>query len=181
MAMVHIDAGDLPLLERELIAARRRLGREDDYTFKHVSAKPNTHHQFYAALRAVPGLTAHIHRYNRATWTPLHVQPRFGDPCICDGLITLTLGCPQGVVADQRLYIDYPRREKDIVDAFRTALRQSLRAAGRRSFGRIQPRPDQRLSGEIVQVADMIAGEAREQAGIGGVFLPQLGARVQII
>jgi hypothetical protein len=181
IAMVHVDESDWLKLENELATARIRLGRGSNYVFKHVDAKPRVHDQFYMAIANVSSLQAHVYRYDRSNWSLQHAKAACGDPCICDAFITLTLRCPRGVVENQTLYIDLPRRERDIVVAFATALRHSVGGARQRSFRHIKPRPDDRLEGGIVQVADMIAGEVREQSGIGGPYLPRLGSRIRIV
>jgi hypothetical protein len=92
--MVHVDESDLSNLEAALAAARRRLGRGPDYVFKHVGAKENVHHQFYRAITEISSLKAHVYRYDRTNWNLQHARAADGDPCICDGIISLTLGCP---------------------------------------------------------------------------------------
>ena len=181
IAIVHVHEADLPNLETELAAARRRLGRDSDYVFKHVGAKENVHHVFYNAITAIPSLKAHLYRYDRSNWNLQHAKAADGDACVCDGIITLTLGCPADLVDDQILLIDLPRRERDVLQAFRTAIRQSMRQAHRAPFRSIKPHPDHRLEGGIVQAADMLAGEVREQSGIGGPFLGSLGSRVRMV
>jgi hypothetical protein len=84
-------------------------------------------------------------------------------------------------VDDQILLIDLPRRERDVLEAFRTAIRKSMRQAHRAPFRSIKPHPDLRLEGGIVQVADMIAGEVREYAGIRGPFLEPLACRIKMV
>jgi hypothetical protein len=181
MAMVHVNGCDLPTLETELVAARKRLGQKLDYPFKHTEAKEITHRLFYGAMANIPSFTVDVYAYNRSGWTLRHVPPTYGDPCLCDAFITLTLGCPRGLVEEQILYIDYPRREREIVIAFATALRNSMKGTLQRSFRHIRPRPDDRLEGGIIQAADMIAGEVREYPRLGGPYLPHLGSRIRIV
>jgi hypothetical protein len=168
-------------LEAELAAARERLGYGTAHVFKHTSARDITHHHFYAALANVPRLCAHVYEYPKLDWSPQFAAPACGDHCICDAFVTLTLRLPSELVEKQTLYIDYPRRERAIVVAFATTLRNSMKGTRQRSFAKIQPRPDDRHEGGIIQVADMIAGEVRQHAGIGGPYLSALGARVRIV
>jgi hypothetical protein len=181
IAMVHFDETGLSQLEDELAAARRRLGRAPDYVFKHVDAKTNAHEQFYAAISNVRSFRAHVYIYDRTLWTPRHAKPTRGDHCICDGIVALSLSCPEELVADQTLYIDLPRKELGVVRAFAKVNRQTFRVSGRRSFRDIKPRPDDRLDGTIVQVADMIAGEVREQGGAAGPYLSPIAARIEVV
>jgi hypothetical protein len=84
------------------------------------------------------------------------------------------------LVADQTLYIDLPRNELGVVRPFAKVIRHTSREYGRRSFRDIKPQPDDRLDGTIVQVADMIAGEVREQGGVNGPYLARLAARIEV-
>jgi hypothetical protein len=179
--MVHVDGSDLATLENELAAARRRLGQKSDYPFKHTDAKQITHRHLYRAISNVPTFTADVCAYDRSSWSLRHAPPTCGDPCICDAFISLTLGCPRHLIEKQILYIDYPRRERDVVIAFATALRNSMKGTFQRSFRHIRPRPDDRLEGGIIQAADMIAGEIREYPSLGGPYLPHLGSRIRIV
>jgi hypothetical protein len=181
MAMVHVDGCDLATLEIELMAARKRLGKKLDYAFKHTDEKAIAHHHFYRAIAKVPTFTVNVYAYSRWGWTPRHSSPACGDPCICDAFISLALGCPRHLIENQILYIDYPRRERDIVVAFATALRNSMKGTLQRSFRHIRPRPDDRLEGGIIQAADMIPGEIREYPDLGGPYLPDLGSRIRIV
>jgi hypothetical protein len=180
VAIVHVASDELAVLESELAEARRRLGRGDRYAFKHLEANDDIHTRFYAAIGRVQNLRAHVLVCDRSSWVLQHVKTRRGDPCVCDTITALALLCPESVVADQTLYIDLPRRELPVVDAYRTAIRKSMRQADRRSFGHISPRPDDRLESGIVQAADMIAGEVREQLGLDGPYLPRLGSRIRV-
>lgn len=181
IAMVHIARDDLELLDGAFRVGRRSIGRNDDHVFKHVSARANAHEVVYEALRSVPSLHAHVLRFDRRSWSPRCPRPQRGDHSICDAIITLAMACPERVVAEQLLFLDYPRGEKDIVDAFRTVLRGEFRAARLSAFKDVRPRPDSRRDGAIIQAADMIAGEVREQSGVGGLYLPRLGNKLRLI
>lgn len=182
IAMVSIDQDDLEDLDREFAFARRNMGRDDDFVFKHLGAKPRVHREFYSAIVRVRSFQARVYRFDRSRWQQTFVKSAAGDPCICDGIITLAKGCPTCLVANQLLHIDLPRKpEGRIVDAFRTAIRKELRASKMVSFADVRPRPDDRRDGAIIQAADMIAGEVREIGGLGGPYLPLLGTRIVCI
>jgi hypothetical protein len=181
MAMVHIAGDDMAILETEIAAARKRLGYSPHHVFKHTEAKEEAHDQFYVALARIPSLTAHVYGYRRTSWVVRYPSPASGDSRVCDALIALTLACPRHVVEGQTPYIDLPRRERDVVIAFATALRRSMKGTRQRSFGKIQPQPDDRLAGGIVQAADMIAGEVRQHGELGGPYLARLGGRVVLL
>jgi hypothetical protein len=91
-------------------------------------------------------------------------------------------GCADSLVADQRLFVVLPSSERRIIRTWRTALRKALKSGARQSIGNIQPCPDHRQKyGDIVQVADMIAGEVHEQAGLGGPNLATMSSRIRLV
>ena len=180
LAIVHFDEQVLPDLGRELAAVRMTLRLRSNYPFKHLSASPPVHHHVFAALSRL-AMSAHVHIVDKSTWTKQYIRQSSGPDRICDGLITPVLGCPDSVVANQRLFVDLERKDLSVVRNQRTALRQALRGIGRQPFGNVQPCPDHRLHGGIIQVADMIAGEVREQGGLSGPYLSALGAKIRIV
>jgi hypothetical protein len=180
-AVVHVDETDLPVLETELTAAAMRLAWPRTYVFKHVSAVPNTHREFYQALAHIP-FSAHIHMLDKARWWDQYGgKGARGDVCICDGITTLLLQCPPAVTSDQTLYIDLPHKERTTIQKYREVIRSGLRGADRRTFRHIKARADNRRDGGIIQIADMLAGEVAELRGIGGPYLPGIKARVALV
>jgi hypothetical protein len=45
----------------------------------------------------------------------------------------------------------------------------------------MQPCPDHRIEGGIVQIADMLEGEYREQHGLDGPYLPRIETRITVL
>ena len=178
--MVHIETDDLGVLKSRLADAKRALGRSDAFVFKHLEADDRTHDVFYRELRLVPSVSVDVLRLNRHVWEPRSPRPTRGDHVICSGIVELLSTCPDEITRDQMLLIDLPRSEKGIVDAFRTIIRKELRLARRAGLRDVRPRPDHRPDGAIIQAADMIAGEVRQFNGLGGPYLPRLGARVRL-
>ena len=178
LAVEHVNEDDLSTVEAELAAAAAVLGWPLKSVFKHVGADDPTHREFYRALLRIP-FAAHVHMLDKAAW---HAQygskGSRGDDCIGDGITTLLLGCPDAVTADQTLYIDLPHRERTTMRKYREVIRSALRGADRETFRRIKARPDNRRDGGIVQIADMLAGEVRENSGIGGLYLPSVSSRI---
>jgi hypothetical protein len=180
--MATVASEDLQHLDRALTVARRNMDRDESFVFKHLGAKPRVHREFYDAIAAIASFQAHVYRFDRSRWRQPYFRSTHGDPCICDGIITIVKACPPYLVANQLLHIDLPRKpEGHIVAAYRTAIRKELRTAHLKSFADVRPRPDNRRDGAIVQVADMIAGEVREFAGPGGPYLPRFGGRIVYI
>lgn len=178
--MVHVDALDLELLTDRLTLAKTAIGKTGAFVFKHLEADTRTHEVFYEALLQVPSLSIDVLQANRGNWEPRHSRPARGDHFVSDCIINLLSACPPEITQDQMLLIDLPRREKVIVDSFRTTIRQELRRSQRAGLRDVRPRPDHRADGTIIQAADMIAGEVRQFHGLGGPFLPRLGQRIRL-
>jgi hypothetical protein len=181
-AIVHVDAADLPKIEQMLSEARVRLSPERDLVFKHSRLKSSAeaHRRFYEAVNGVDW-SAHVHLLDKTAWNRQHGKGARGIDCIRDGITRLVAHCPDAVVANQVLFIDLPRAEEKLVQDYRMSIRKALKAIRRTGFRNVRPCPDHRQHGDIVQMADMIAGELREHEGLAGPFLPGLGSRIQLV
>jgi len=153
------------------------LGLPDSYVFRHVGASTAAHRAFYEAL-ANTSIEAYIHVIEKAQWTADYLKWSGGLDRICDGIVGIVLGCPDSLVAQQKLLIDLRRKDMRFVRTIRLALRRALAGVGRATFDNVQPCPDHRIEGGIVQVADMIAGEVREQGAVRGPYLSAINARM---
>jgi hypothetical protein len=180
IAIAHVDEDDMPTLDAELATVRDELRLGPGFPFRHSETTPRTRKAFFAAIQRVP-LSVHGHMVNKEEWVARQAPGSSGFDCICDGVITLILGCPRAVVDRQMLYIDLPRSEAKLVERYRTAIRQELRRARHPAFRDLKPRPDERRDAAIIQVADMVAGEIREHGGLAGPYVPALGTRVRMV
>jgi hypothetical protein len=181
LAVVHIDEANLPIMETELSGTAHRLRWPPHFVFKHSKAEQRVHTEFYRAVARIP-FTAHVHLLDKAAWHNQYGgKGSRGDDCICDGMTTLLVRCPPETTSDTILYIDVPHREKTTMKNYRTIIRSTLIGANRRTFRDIKLRPDSRRDGGLIQVADMLPGEAGEYQGLAGPFLPGLGAKLTIV
>ncbi len=181
-AVVHLDQSDLPALDAALATARTRLGFDPGYLFKHTRAKRSNaiHDRFYEALRPVD-FAVRVLMMDKVAWGNQHAGRTRAADSISDGIVELVLGCPDHVVARQVLYIDLPASEEKSVQTYRTAIRRALAGVRRTGFRDVRPCPDHRQQGGIIQVADMLAGEVREQEGLLGPYLPTLSSRIRLV
>lgn len=154
----------------------RTLRLPDRFIFRHVSCSQQAHRAFYDAIVHLP-FSAHVYE---AAPTPSG-QPVDGFGELRRAIETIALGCPELVVANQKLYIDLERRDMRLVRQLRTSVRQALRRVGRETFANMQPCPDHRIEGGIVQIAGMLAGEYREQRGLAGPSLPRIETRITVL
>ena len=180
LAIVHFDEAALTRLAVELGKVRSRLRLSPDHVFKHVNASIAARRAFFQTLGRTD-MQGHVHLIDKAAWTEQYVKTSRGPDRIRDGIVTLVVGCPDALVAGQRLFVDLQRKDMEQVRNLRTAVRQALRGVQRKSFANVQPCPDHRQHGQIIQVADMIAGEVREQGALTGPYLPALGGRIRVV
>jgi hypothetical protein len=182
-AIVHVESQDLLILDRELAGVRKRIRRPDDYPFKHVDAKPHVRREFFPVISRIPTLQAFVltceKTYRNRQFEGIRIAK--GDFHTWHGIMALVAACPGELLTDQIMLIDLPRGEMPIVTAYRTGLRKGLKIARKPAIRDLRPRPDDRLDGAIVQVADMIAGEVRQYGGLNGPHLPALASRIHII
>jgi hypothetical protein len=179
-AVPHIDESDLRRLAAGLATAKQRLHVAETYVFRHVGASAAAHRAFYEVLVDLP-IDIHVHVVEKPRWTAEFVKRTSGPDRICDCVVTIIVGCPDRVVANQKLLVDLRRQDMAFVRALRKSLSRALLGIGRKTFENVQPCPDHRIEGGIVQVADMIAGEIREQGALRGPYLEALGARIQSV
>lgn len=180
LVAVHIDEAALPELRSALAEAKIGLRLPPDYPFKHLASSARTRTAFFAAIRRLP-LAVHANLIDTRDWDATYLKQSRGPDRIADGVIDLILGCPDQIIAGQTLLVDLPRRELRIVRDLRTAIRMALRGVGRRSFATVQPCPDHRDFGVIVQVADMVAGELREHASVTGPYLAAIQSKIDLV
>ncbi len=172
-AMVHIDSDHIPALEAALRVAKARLRVPEGYVFRHVGCSDAAHRAFYDVISDV------LFSARLLVVPPIpRSAPIRGHEEIRMAIVRLVLDCPDTVVAKQKLYIDLERRDSKQVRELRTRVRRELGALGRRTFENMQPCPDHRSEGGIVQLADMLAGELREHAGVGGPYLRSISSKL---
>lgn len=177
-ALVHVDDSEMPNLASSLAAARKELRWDSRKPFKHQGASDRTHRVFFEAIRPLK-IGARLLVIDRSRWDADWLE-RSGTDRLADGIVKVVLGCPDTIVEGHVLYIDCPRSELKVVGEYRTSIRKALRSAGRGSFKNVQPRADHRGDGQVIQIADMLAGEAREQGGISGPYLSCLSSKIAV-
>jgi hypothetical protein len=181
-AIVHVDGADVQALDAELASARHRLHVVPDYVFRYSGSSDRARREFFTAMQPVR-FSSHVLIVDKAIWAEQQAGTPTGPKFLCDGIVTLVLHCPDKVVADHVLSIDAPPDEAKGLMHYKTEIRRALRSARprRRGFKSVRPCPDHRLHGGIIQVADMLAGEARERGGLDGPYLAELGARITLV
>lgn len=177
-AVVHVDDSDLPTLDAEFLAAKRNLRVSPDFVFKHDNAANAVIAEVFSALQRTP-LQAHVHLLDKAAWKAAFGGRAKGNDMICGGIVQLVMACPNAIVAKQVLLVDPPSMK--LVRELRTSIRKSFRGVHRTGFRDVRPRRDDAADGAIIQAADLIAGEARRQVGLGGPHFPRLAGRVRVV
>lgn len=175
-AMVSLDGDRVPALEGALRAAKARLRVPESHVFRHVGCSDAAHRAFYDEISEIP-FEARL-----LVVPPIpHGVPIRGHEETRVAVVRLILDCPDAVVVGQRLYIDLERRDSKQVRELRTRVRRELREVGRQTFENIQPCPDHRREGGLVQLADMLAGEFREYGQVDGSYLPRISGKLTLL
>jgi hypothetical protein len=179
-AAVHAPTSEISSVQAALREARQLLRLREDYPFKHSGSAQKTRQIFFGALNKTP-IFASALIIDKREWDLDGDNRGTGEQRICDGIIDLVCGLSNEMVSGQLLLIDKPRSELRIVKEYRTAIRKALKGANRGSFEDVRPRPDDRDDSATVQIADMIAGELADHAGIGGPHFSSIERRITIL
>lgn len=181
-AAVHVAEAEAPLLEAELLAAKSRLRQPADFVFSHGGASARTVREVFDAMARSP-VTAHVHMLHKPGWVSQQPANWKGSQMLLHGIVTVVVGCPSHVVGKQKLYIDLSDDYASVIGEYRTAIRKALRGTHprRSGFSDVRPCPDHRVHGGIIQVADMLAGEVRAQAGLHGPALARVAGKVTLV
>jgi len=170
----------VPDLAGAMEDVRRTRRLPDGFTFRYSSCRPSIREAWFARVPSIPvEVTALV--IDKRNWNRDYMRRTTGDDRVLHGVVKVVLAMPARHVAGQRLLIDYPSRERRKVDAIARAIASACRAGGQQSFSAVRPCPDDRRDGDIVQVADMIAGALRDRDRSGTALLASFGNRVKVV
>jgi hypothetical protein len=172
-ACVSIAGEDLPFLSARLAHVRALRRLPNDHCFKHLTSKPGVRFAFFQAVALLP-IRIHSTVIDKQWWGEDYLRGSDGLLRICDAIVKLISCCPDDIVARQSLLIDLDRSAAKEVRTIRANLRIALAGQKRLPFAKVRACPNHRDLGEIVQIADMVAGELRERGEWGGPYLEMI-------
>lgn len=180
IVIVHLDGDHLGMLDAALARARRSRHLSPRFSFRYSGARPEVRSALFAEVGTVEW-SAQALIIDKRAWGPAYLRGSRGRDRISDGIVTLVLRCADHLVAGQVLLIDAPREEISTINETRDVLRNALAGAGRRSFGKVKPRQDNRPDGGIVQLADMVAGVLHARERLDDPLLAPIRDRVTLV
>lgn len=173
-AAVHMDSETrFGQLEDELLAVKRALRLPEDYVFKHDSASPLVKERIFSALDRL-AFSCHVLFLEEQAWRAANPGVE-GDGLLRNAIVKLVIACPDAIVGRNVLLIDPPSTR--FVNDSKTPISRAFRAENRSGYKRIRDLKDTHPEGAIIQVADMIAGEARHCGRLSGPYLSKLIAK----
>ena len=178
-ASIHNDQRDR--LHHSLADVRDRHHHRPGYIFKHADSTHRLRTDFFDAL-ATSGVEVRVRLIDKARdWPAEFWQIKRGDERLASSLAEATSLLPAALIEDQTLLLDlHKRKDGRLCTLITKAVHRSTRTEGRRGFSKIRPCPDDDDSfGEIIQVADMVAGAVRRAGSEDPPDYPQL-ARVLV-
>lgn len=170
----------IPSLHDCLRRVRETRRLHADYQFHHVSSKEGVREGFFRELAKVD-LRIFARTVDKKLWDQAYLTRTNGATRLMSELVLLIKSLPDDIVTDQQLLIDLERRDQGLLRMLRQEIRRTLAFENRRGFQSIKACPDhQKQGGQLVQVADMIAGEIRRE-GIGSPCLAPISANIILI
>lgn len=174
-AYASIDSEALAHLHGGLAAVRARHGLVETYVFKHTGSSDRLRGDFLDAIENV-GVQVRVVLVDKSVDWPREFWRFTGNErlasCVADGVGQL----PVVLVEDQTLLLDLnQKKDGKFCTMIIRAVHRSTRTGGRIGFRKVKCCPDtHNTHGEIVQVADMVAGTIRRAADLRPDNFPQL-------
>jgi hypothetical protein len=178
-AFVTIEATEREHLHAALEAVRRKHHKTDRFVFHFVDCPTDIASSFFHAVGAVElqvriGVIKKDH-----DWTHTDFLARTGQQRLLDSLVGYSILVPTALVSGSTLLIDAPRTEKKFVLTSRRAIRTPFHQMNLGCFRDIRPCPDGNdPDGEVVQVADMVAGAVRRAGTMANPHIRLLERRL---
>jgi hypothetical protein len=180
-AIAHIDESRLEQIELNLRTVRQSRGLPPTYAFKYhrLQGRPELRAAFFAGIGDL-SISATVLVVDKSAWPENFRRTTRGPDRITKYIADLIRGCADGFVVGHTLLIDGEKDETPTLTAARNAVSRAMEATGRRSFRKVKMSTDDSAGGEIIQVADMIAGAIRRH-GVDAAELRSLRRRITII
>ncbi len=178
-AFVTIEAEDREPLHYSLVDLRHQLQLTNRFVFHYVDCPSSLATAFFDAIRSVE-LEIRIGVIDKQhDWThPATVSMR-GQERLRLVISKLSLHLPQRVVDGCQLLIDGSRSERKFGLGTRKTIRQSFDQANRTCFRDIRLCADGNdPDGEIIQIADMVAGAVRRAGSLDNPHIRRVGSRI---
>lgn len=180
-AFVTIDAGQYPSLHASLAELRRAHNFDEGHAFKHLKSNAQLKRDFFRTLQSTEMQIRVLLVDKKRDWSSDLWRLR-GNDRLAASIAEAEGRLPHEVVSEQTLLVDLDqKRDGRFCTQIIKVVHRSTRSEGRPGFKKIRCCPDtDRFYGEILQVADMVAGAVRrsrtvdtpDQPDLSGVLFP---------
>ncbi|MGC4107301.1 MAG: hypothetical protein QM753_13340 [Thermomicrobiales bacterium] len=164
VAICHCQKDDLDLIGAHLASLREKFHLPANHTFKHARSRPETRREYLRVAANLP-MTFTIHAVDKRDWSPRYLDTTSGLDRISDLVSAVLSHCPAKLIERQVLLIDGDSGESGVVRALKGAARTTCRERELQLFQKVSIVPDHRLDAQLVQAADMMAGQIRHLGG----------------
>ncbi|HRA46659.1 MAG TPA: hypothetical protein PK819_01155, partial [Thermomicrobiales bacterium] len=117
----------------------------------------------------------------RGEWHRSFVPSLSGEQRLVTHVLEILGSMPAGEEERTAVLLDIPRSENRRVQQWRKQMRDHNALAGRSSFGKVKSQEDTATGGEIIQLADMLAGAVNHQLQGDNATLGMLSGRIQLV
>lgn len=180
VALCHVDGNDMETLAAAFVQLRASLKLRNNHVFKHQHSVERTRRAFFEMIAPLP-VTATVLAIDKRNWDATYLARSTGPQRVYDAIVDLVLHCGVATVAGQHLLVDMHRAEPDFIRNVKLTLRRSLHGQRRANFKNVKARPDHRGDSAIIQLADLIAGDIRANAGTPSVLLHGASRKLKVI
>lgn len=155
---------DTSRIEERLNACRHRLGHGSRYVFHFKESDSRTQHAFFETLSGLP-VSIVVNYVDRRNWSQSYLSETSGAERIRSTIIDTVKEMEVSHVDHGILMVDQRRDEKNFIGHLRKDLRIATKGMGVPRFAKVVPRPDHRDDTQLIQIADMFAGQVRRAQG----------------
>lgn len=162
LAFASIDADHQAQIQTCLDAVRERHGFRPATVFKHSDSSDRVRADFFHEV-ARSGVEVRVRLIDKAHDWPLEFTRMSSNQRIASTLASTASALPHHLISGGTLLLDLDqKKDGKLCSATAGAINRALRAEGTHSFRKVKCCSDNdRTFGELIQVADMVAGAVR--------------------
>jgi hypothetical protein len=164
IAIASARREDIAIIEERLNACRNGLGHGPRYVFHYKASDSRSRERFFMALKGLP-VSIVVHHVDRRNWSPSYLSSTTGPERIREAISNAVVAMNTQHITHGILMVDQRRDEKNFIGHLRRGLRVTVRHMEIDGFAKIVPRPDDRDDTQLIQIADMFAGDVRRGGG----------------
>ncbi len=162
-ASIEVEQATLPDLSAALGKVRQSLSLPATYCFRYATSRQRIREAFLDEIMTIDWAGA-VSIIDKSEWSERYLRSTTGPDRLIDGCAAHFVTPAVRISNDRFLVVDASRSEGVFVRQIRSRLSSVARTNNTDPFGKVKPIPDHRPDGEIVQLADMVAGIFADEA-----------------